>query len=109
MTEPDALKGVLYGETPFFLARHPGAGEELIQVCADLTDSETMAREVRALVAASAEHPRASLRLLVLDRDAPMHADAPGIESCLPTTGSWRHLRRRAAMTLPNIMDGHIK
>ena len=63
-----------------FLARYPGADEELIQVCADLSDPKTLAREFRALAAASAEHPRATLRLLVLDRDALVHADAPGID-----------------------------
>jgi predicted AAA+ superfamily ATPase len=31
-----------------FVARHPGAGEELIQVCADLSCPDTRARELRA-------------------------------------------------------------
>ena len=51
-----------------FLARRPGAGEELIQVCADLSSPETRARELRALTAAAKDHPRATRRLLVLDR-----------------------------------------
>jgi uncharacterized protein len=52
-----------------FLARHRGTGEELIQVCANLQSQDTLAREVRALEAASKEHPRAHRLILVLDRD----------------------------------------
>lgn len=63
-----------------FLARHPGAGEELIQVCADLSAPETLARELRALTAAAKEHPRAAQRLLVLDRDALAQVSAPAVE-----------------------------
>ena len=63
-----------------FLARHPAAGEELIQVCADLSAPETRARELRALTAAAQDHPHATRRLLVLDRDALARVDAPGIE-----------------------------
>jgi uncharacterized protein len=63
-----------------FLARLPGAGQELIQVCADLSDPTTLHRELRALDAAAAEHPQAARRLLVLDRDALTRADTPGIE-----------------------------
>jgi predicted AAA+ superfamily ATPase len=40
-----------------FLARRPAAGEELIQVCADVSSPETRTRELRALAAAAAEHP----------------------------------------------------
>jgi len=53
-----------------FLARHPDAGEELVQVCADLSSPDTLSRELRALDAAGKEHRRAARRLLVLDRDA---------------------------------------
>jgi hypothetical protein len=53
-----------------FLARRPAAAEELIQVCADVSSPETRTRELRALTAAAEEHPRATRRLLVLDRDA---------------------------------------
>ena len=63
-----------------FFARHPAGGEELIQVCADLSSAETRARELRALTAAANEHPRAARRLLVLDRDARVGAVTPGIE-----------------------------
>jgi predicted AAA+ superfamily ATPase len=63
-----------------FLARRPGAGEKLIQVCADLSAPETRARELRALAAAATDHPRATPRLLVLDRDALAGVDVPGVE-----------------------------
>ncbi len=63
-----------------FLALRPGGGEELIQVCADLSSPETRARELRALFAAGKAYPRATQRLLVLDRDASASAGAPGIE-----------------------------
>jgi len=63
-----------------FLARRLAAGEELIQVCADLSSPATRARELRALTAAAKEHPRATQRLLVLDRDTRARADASGIE-----------------------------
>jgi hypothetical protein len=63
-----------------FLARRQGAGEELIQVCADLSSPETRARELRALTAAAKDHPRATPRLLVLDWDAFSRAGPPGIE-----------------------------
>lgn len=63
-----------------FLARHRGAGEELIQVCADLRSPTTSAREVHALVAATKEYPRASARILVLDWDAARLIDAPNVE-----------------------------
>jgi uncharacterized protein len=63
-----------------FLARYPAAGEELIQVCADVAAEDTLARELRALVAAGRVHRRASRRLLVLDRDAASGEGAPGVE-----------------------------
>ncbi len=63
-----------------FLARGPAIGEALIQVCADLSSAETRTRELRALGAAAAAHPRARRQLLVLDRDARTRFAAPGIE-----------------------------
>ena len=63
-----------------FLARRPAAGEELIQVCADPSSVETRSRELRALRAAAADHPRATRRLLVLSRDALSGLDAPDVE-----------------------------
>lgn len=62
-----------------FLARLRSGGEELIQVCADLSAPQTLARELRALTAAVKEHPRALQRLLVLDRDALARVNAPQV------------------------------
>ncbi|MFH1807637.1 MAG: ATP-binding protein [Pseudomonadota bacterium] len=62
-----------------FLARYPGWGEELIQVCVDPSAPGTLARELGALNAASKEHPQASLRLLVLDQDAVRPVKAPRV------------------------------
>jgi predicted AAA+ superfamily ATPase len=63
-----------------FLVRHPaGDGEELIQVCAGLSDEATLARELRALTAAGTEHPRAVRRLLVLDRDSVPRTGTPEV------------------------------
>ena len=78
-----------------FLARHPAAGEELIQVCADLSVAETRARELRALTAAAKEHPRATRRLLVLDRDALCTSSSPG-STCSPPTSGCSQRRPRA-------------
>ncbi len=63
-----------------FLARHSGAGEELIQVCADVSDPATLERELRALDAAGREHRRAAKRLLVLSRDDVPHVQTRGVE-----------------------------
>lgn len=63
-----------------FLVRYPAAGMELIQVCADVRNPETLARELRALTEAAKTHPRAVQRLLVLDRDALSGVNAPGVE-----------------------------
>jgi predicted AAA+ superfamily ATPase len=61
------------------LARNRVAGEELLQVCADPSTPETLARELRALEQAASDHPRARPRLLVLDRDFGMPAGAAGV------------------------------
>ncbi len=63
-----------------FLARHPAAGQELIQVCANLSDPKTLARELRALDTAATEYPHANRRLLVLDRDALARVGATKID-----------------------------
>jgi len=79
-----------------FLARHPAAGSELVQVCADTSAPETLTRELRALTAAAREHSRAARRLLVLDRDALVQVNAPGIdvqpayEWLLAPGGGWK-------------------
>jgi len=53
-----------------FLARLPDGSEELIRVCAEASDATTAGRELRALAGASALHPRATQRLLSLNRDS---------------------------------------
>ncbi|MBL9167620.1 MAG: ATP-binding protein [Verrucomicrobiales bacterium] len=63
-----------------FLARHPASGEELIQVCADLSNQDTQERELRALTEAGGHHRNAVQRLLVLDRDAVAGLNSPQLE-----------------------------
>jgi hypothetical protein len=50
-----------------FFARNPAGGVTLIQVCTDVSDAETYAREVRALTAAATEYPSAIPLLLTFD------------------------------------------
>jgi hypothetical protein len=52
-----------------FHARFPGAGEALIQVCAEPGDGKPLDRELRALQQARHEHPRADRLMLVLNAD----------------------------------------
>ena len=58
-----------------FLARYPDGEQELIQVCASLDDPETGRRELRPLVEAAGEFPRA--RPLILSLDIPVTFAAP--------------------------------
>ena len=50
-----------------FLARHLDGTAELIQVCADATEADTAARELRALASAGQAFPYAKKSLLTLD------------------------------------------
>jgi len=81
MLELDRRGGeVAYVHTPGgyevdFLVRLPDGEEELIQVCASLDESVTREREVRALLDASIQHPRATLRIVSLD--IPPRLDIP--------------------------------
>lgn len=63
-----------------FLARDYEGNDELIQVCADVSSELTLERELRALEAASLDHPRAKRTLLVLTRDAAMSIKASGVK-----------------------------
>jgi uncharacterized protein len=54
-----------------FFATRPGDPTLLVQVCLDTSQDETWEREVRALEAASAVHPRAEAVLITLDRVPP--------------------------------------
>lgn len=64
-----------------FLARLRTGEEELIQVCADPSSSDTLRREMRGLDVAAKDHPRAARRLLVLDRDATLVTRAAQVEA----------------------------
>lgn len=54
-----------------FLATAPGSPPLLVQVCLEVHDLPTQEREVRALAAAAAEHPKAVPLLLTLDSMPP--------------------------------------
>lgn len=62
-----------------FHARYPGGREELLQVCADLSDPETRARELRALSEAAVNHPHAVRRVLVLGQETFGSATTPNV------------------------------
>ncbi len=62
-----------------FLARHPGGGLELVQVCADALDDGTAQRELRGLVEGGRKWPRAVKRLLVLTHDRVPRAVPKGV------------------------------
>ena len=70
-----------------FLARWPDGRTELIQVCADIGNPATAARECRALVAAGKLHPQARKRLLTCTHDG-LPPEAPaGTE--VQTAAEW--------------------
>ena len=52
-----------------FLARYPDQRAELIQVCADLDDPAVREREIRALLEAAGEFPKATLHLIGLQTE----------------------------------------
>jgi predicted AAA+ superfamily ATPase len=64
-----------------FLARPPGGQPELLQICADASSPDTLARELRAFEEASQLHPEATKRLLVLTQDG-LPARAPAGVDC---------------------------
>jgi predicted AAA+ superfamily ATPase len=68
------------GEEVDFLARFPDGGEALVQVCASIDDARTREREVRALLAASAGHPRARKLILTLESRVPFPETPEGIQ-----------------------------
>ena len=57
-----------------FHAHAPGERARLVQVCATVRDATTLAREVRALQHALADHPKATAVLLTLDETPPVEA-----------------------------------
>ena len=70
-----------------FLARMPGEPPALIQVAAELDDPATREREVRALLAARAEYPRASLHLVTLAPES-----AAGVPQTVRVHAAWQWL-----------------
>jgi predicted AAA+ superfamily ATPase len=62
-----------------FLARSATGEAELIQVCADPGDSQTLERELRSLEEAGRHYPDASQRLLTLTRDTIPHKIPAGM------------------------------
>ena len=61
-----------------FLARHADGRVDLVQVCANIDQPETLAREIRALHDAASEFPMARNILITLDRP-PAISTPPGI------------------------------
>ena len=62
-----------------FIARMPSGETQLIQVCADATNSETADREFRSLIEAAPEYPTATRHILTLNRPGPLPAIPEGI------------------------------
>lgn len=67
-----------------FLARYPDGRQHLVQVCADLHDSDTRAREIRALKSAAREYPKASRTIVTLVAESVR--DLPSDIQILPAT-----------------------
>ncbi|MDR7555021.1 MAG: DUF4143 domain-containing protein [Armatimonadota bacterium] len=66
-----------------FLARAPDGTEHLLQVCADASDPDTAAREIRALREAGRHRPQAKRWLLTPTRDGTL-PDPPKDITCWP-------------------------
>ena len=64
-----------------FLARGEDGRSELIQVCADASDSTTAERELRALAAAGTMHPTATKRLLTQNRRSLPHETSDDVHA----------------------------
>lgn len=62
-----------------FIARMPSGEAQLIQVCADVTNSETADREFRSLIEAAHEYPTATRHVLTLNRPGLLPAIPEGI------------------------------
>jgi len=69
-----------------FLARNRDGTEELIQVCANPDDPETLTREVRALEDAAPGYPRAGQLLLTLESRMPF----PSVPAPIRILPAWR-------------------
>ena len=75
-----------------FYARSIDHGENLIQVSYSVSDNDTLKREVRALLAAADEHPKAKL-LLLTGTSFPLNHNIPSNITCLPT---WEWILRES-------------
>lgn len=62
-----------------FYARYFDGREELIQVCADLSEAKTRERELRALTEARREYPQARAKLMVINRDQAASITTPDV------------------------------
>jgi hypothetical protein len=69
-----------------FLARYRDGKEDLIQVCANADDPETLVREVRGLEDAAAAYPRARQLLLTLESRLPF----PAVPSPIRILPAWQ-------------------
>jgi hypothetical protein len=69
-----------------FLARYADGREQLVQVCANLDDARTLARELRALAEAGAHHPQAQRLLVALEMPAVVEVPK---EVALMPAGEW--------------------
>jgi predicted AAA+ superfamily ATPase len=70
-----------------FLARSAGARPALIQVAAELDDVATLDREIRGLLAARGEHPKATLHMVTLTPER-----AGGVPPEITVHPAWRWL-----------------
>jgi hypothetical protein len=57
----------------------PPGDTELVQVCADLGNADTLARELQALADTENEYPQATRRLIVLNSDGVIAVKAPAV------------------------------
>ena len=69
-----------------FLSRHRDGTEDLIQVCANADDADTLAHEVRAFEDAAAAYPRAGQLLLTLESRLPF----PAVPSPIRILPAWQ-------------------
>ncbi len=80
-----------------FFARFPTGEQQLVQVCADISDASTLARELRAFDDALTEHPQATCLLLVMGKtdaqalsrqDLPAHVQVQAVYAWLLESGA---------------------
>ncbi|MBF0245272.1 MAG: ATP-binding protein [Planctomycetes bacterium] len=77
-----------------FLARYPGGSQELIQVCASVTEPETLARELRGLQVATSGFPQARQLLLTLESRLPF----PAVPESVSIQPAWQWMLAGSAV-----------